>query len=110
MLAISSFSLFVGGSKCQKTLMNVGVVIIATRRMADTTRISSKEAAVMTIPDLLSQLNTNPESGLTSTDVELRQVTYGLNEMSIHEEEPILIRYIGQVSKCMIYLSECKYT
>lgn len=67
--------------------------------------MSVKEAALMQIPDLLSRLGTSRETGLSDTDVELRRRQYGLNEMQIHEEEPLLIKYIGQVScRCKIIL------
>ena len=62
------------------------------------TSMSVKEAALMHIPDLLSRLGTIRDTGLTDTDVELRRRRYGLNEMRIHDEEPLLIKYIGQVS------------
>lgn len=66
--------------------------------------MSVKEAALMQIPDLLSRLGTSRETGLSDTDVELRRRQYGLNEMQIHEEEPLLIKYIGQFKDPMILL------
>lgn len=71
------------------------------------TSMSVKEAALMHIPDLLSRLGTIRDTGLTDTDVELRRRRYGLNEMKIHDEEPLLIKYIGQVSghvTCLVIL------
>lgn len=61
-------------------------------------RISSSESSKMTVAALLSYHGINSDRGLTSTDVDLRQGVYGLNEMTIHEEESLLIKYIGQVT------------
>lgn len=62
--------------------------------------LASKDAAVMASPDVLAYLRTVGERGLTAGEVERRQRIYGYNEMTIHEEEPLLLKYINQVSIC----------
>ena len=62
--------------------------------------LTSKDAAVMASPDVLAYLRTDGERGLTAAEVERRQRIYGFNEMTIHEEEPLLLKYINQVSIC----------
>lgn len=67
--------------------------------------ISSKEAAVAPVTDFIGRLNTNGEAGLTRTEVDARQQMYGYNEMKIHKEEPLWLKYINQVSVCFILTS-----
>ena len=62
--------------------------------------LTSKDAAVMASPDVLAYLRTDGERGLTGAEVERRQRLYGYNEMTIHEEEPLLLKYINQVGSC----------
>jgi Ca2+-transporting ATPase len=66
--------------------------------------IKPKEAASLDIPDLVSRLSTDIITGLTTSEIYLRQKIYGDNELKIHKTQSIIFRYINQFKDPLIML------
>eukprot|EP01134_Creolimax_fragrantissima_P007600 CFRG7600T1 len=64
----------------------------------------SEAAALLTVAEVIDAEGTNPERGLSSTEVIRRLGEYGYNEFNIHDDEPMYIKYLSSFKDPMIGL------
>ena len=53
------------------------------------------DIASASIPDTLTALQVNPESGLTQAEVDVRRKAHGYNEVAVQEEHPLRV-FLGK--------------
>ena len=57
----------------------------------------SAEASMLSYEDIAHQLQVDPQTGLSSVEVDSRRRNHGYNEFDITTEEPLWKKYLGQV-------------
>ena len=72
-------------------------VLLSTRNDVGE-NMESREAASLTVDDIVLKLDTNFERGLSSVEVERRRSLHnGFNEMNMKKDEPLWLKYLEQV-------------
>ncbi len=67
--------------------------------------METREAASLTIEEILQKLDTSFHNGLTSVEVERRRHLHReFNEMNIKEHEPMWRKYLEQVCHISLYI------
>lgn len=56
------------------------------------------------VVETLNILKSNQEQGLNSSEVQLRQEQYGLNELVVNEPQSVIIRFLRQFHNILIYV------
>lgn len=62
------------------------------------TFLTSETASSKTVEDTVSQLNTDPQLGLTEEEVLQRQKLYSFNEFEIKKDDPLWLKYLEKVT------------
>lgn len=62
------------------------------------TFLTSETASSKTVEDTVSQLNTDPQLGLTEEEVLQRQKLYSFNEFEIKKDDPLWFKYLEKVT------------
>lgn len=66
--------------------------------------METREAAALTVDEILSKLDANFDHGLPGVEVERRRNLHdGFNEMNIKKDEPLWKKYIEQVNEKDVY-------
>ena len=61
--------------------------------------LEAKDAAALSVAEVVREMRSNYEVGLSSIEVERRKHKHGYNEMNIREDEPLWWKYVSQVSE-----------
>ena len=61
--------------------------------------MEAKDAAALSVAEVVREMRSNYEVGLSSIEVERRKQKHGYNEMNIREDEPLWWKYVSQVSE-----------
>lgn len=66
--------------------------------------MEAKDAAALSVAEVVREMRSNYEVGLSSIEVERRKQKHGYNEMNIREDEPLWWKYVSQFKEPLILL------